>query len=135
MVFLPRGNLRGEENMSRFNKIDMDKHTKTRMVKGERCCVTLLQTTVIQEEEGQVKIKGCRGRAAFICSTDVYFMKIEYLSAKLIKHTHNYDWYMEVANTFIFLRVRVHDRSRLIHLLSSKYDKSRPKYECVRGFE
>lgn len=33
VVFLACGNLRGEENMSRFNKIDMDKHTKTRMAK------------------------------------------------------------------------------------------------------
>lgn len=48
--------------MSRLNKIDMDKHTKTRMADRERCCVMLLQTTVIQEQEGRVNVKGCRGR-------------------------------------------------------------------------
>lgn len=49
VVFLACGNLRGEENMSRFNKIDMDKHTKMRMAKRKQCCVMLLPTTVIQE--------------------------------------------------------------------------------------
>lgn len=49
MVFLACGNLRGEGNMSRFNKIDMDKHTKTRMARGARRGVMLLQTKVIRE--------------------------------------------------------------------------------------
>lgn len=68
MVFLACGNLRGEENMSRFNKIDMDKHTKTRMARGARrnAAAEYSNLGIRSTDEN----KRTSGEVEFICITD-----------------------------------------------------------------
>lgn len=68
MVFLAYGNLRGEGNMSRFNKIDMDKHTKTRMARGARrnAAADYSNSGIKSTDEN----KRTWGEVEFICSID-----------------------------------------------------------------
>lgn len=72
MVFLACGNLRGDENMSRFNKIDMDKPTMLRNAAADYSNSGI---------RGTDEHKGMSGEMAFICSRYDSFMKMVYLSA------------------------------------------------------